>query len=346
MLADEADKLYSKTKPSIAVITSSCGICAAVKVADDLLLTAQHCVAALREVYVSWDDEQASKQGQIIAINVKDDLALIRIESDFKRPAIPILTNDKTVNVGTEVFAIGHPLAADLYSWEGFKFDFVFVLTRGMVSKVNKGRFFADVSVSGGNSGGPILDKSGTIIGIVSKKFAGPFAGQMSINTSHQKINEFLLSTQTQKTKEPVSIFFARSNISVNYKLAHDTRFSKPDGKGYSFDLDLFDRFHFSYGRYSFKNVGQQSASRKDLRLGYIMELPLTRTIPLRLGLLFLDSKVSKFGDFRKTDRAIGCQLGIFSDLLRLEYFNFLNKEHDNSTILSINLLPLISNLF
>jgi hypothetical protein len=69
--------------------------------------------------------------------------------------------------VGNEIYAIGAPAREDL----------AFSMTRGIVSGVREidGQKFlqTDASVSPGNSGGPLVDRKGRAIGVVSWKLAG-----------------------------------------------------------------------------------------------------------------------------------------------------------------------------
>ena len=104
------------------------------------------------------------------------DLALIQIESP--PPNLPTMTfgNPDEVEVGDEAIAIGHPEQGGLWT-----------LTTGTVSTVisnfnrvqGKDVFQTEASVNRGNSGGPLLDENGAMIGIntmIARQGAGGVA--------------------------------------------------------------------------------------------------------------------------------------------------------------------------
>jgi S1-C subfamily serine protease len=71
--------------------------------------------------------------------------------------------------VGSDVYVIGHPVGL---GW---------TITRGIVSAVRKAGEIApiemiqtDAAISPGNSGGPLLNRYGQLVGVVVSKFAGP----------------------------------------------------------------------------------------------------------------------------------------------------------------------------
>jgi len=94
------------------------------------------------------------------------DVAMIKIEQDGLAP-LPI--NISIINVGDEIYAMGSPLDETLSS----------TLTKGIVSAFRKTEdgfeyIQSDVSIQHGNSGGPLMDKYGNVVGMtVSGMFAG-----------------------------------------------------------------------------------------------------------------------------------------------------------------------------
>lgn len=93
----------------------------------------------------------------ILGVSRKYDLALGRL-SNWPRPTVPARLSDKNVpDVGEQVIVIGNPL--------GLKNT----VTVGTVSAYSRGkeRFLQfDAAVNGGNSGGPLFDSKGRLIGI------------------------------------------------------------------------------------------------------------------------------------------------------------------------------------
>lgn len=104
-------------------------------------------------------------RGRLLAYDMALDLALIQIEQlDRSLPRIAFADSERVV-VGDQVFAIGHPEQGGLWS-----------LTSGVISAFRqdhggvrgKNLFQTDASINRGNSGGPLLDIDGKMVGINS----------------------------------------------------------------------------------------------------------------------------------------------------------------------------------
>jgi serine protease Do len=104
-------------------------------------------------------------RGEILAYDLPLDLALIKIVNpDKKFETIPF-ANSETIDIGQQVYAIGHPEQGGLWS-----------LTTGVISArwknyggvQGKDLFQTDASINRGNSGGPLLDDQAAMIGINS----------------------------------------------------------------------------------------------------------------------------------------------------------------------------------
>lgn len=104
-------------------------------------------------------------RGKLLAYDLALDLALVKI-TGLDQPLTTIdFADSETAEIGDEVFAIGHPEQGGLWS-----------LTTGVISAhwrnyggvPGKHLFQTDASINRGNSGGPLLDQQGTMIGINS----------------------------------------------------------------------------------------------------------------------------------------------------------------------------------
>jgi serine protease Do len=83
------------------------------------------------------------------------DLAVLKISGRRNLPMVR-LGNNRSVEVGNEVYAIGTPLRERNYN----------TLTTGIVSAIRKGIVQHSASISEGNSGGPLLNNAGEVIGV------------------------------------------------------------------------------------------------------------------------------------------------------------------------------------
>jgi serine protease Do len=107
--------------------------------------------------------------------DAKLDLAVLELESAPSRPALS-LADPASVSIGDRVAAIGHPEQGGLWT-----------LTTGVLSTVvaelggvkGKAAFQTDASINRGNSGGPLLNSNGDIVGVntlMSRKAADGLA--------------------------------------------------------------------------------------------------------------------------------------------------------------------------
>jgi S1-C subfamily serine protease len=131
------------------------------------VVTAQHVISALTEIYVIMDDGRVSKATTIGSCQYSD-VAVLKLENS---PSIesPPLADSSKVRIGEPVIAIGSP------------FNLRDTLTGGIISQVNQyanygtdteNRWVAnllqfDAAVNPGNSGGPLVNSSGEVVGIV-----------------------------------------------------------------------------------------------------------------------------------------------------------------------------------
>lgn len=130
---------------------------------DGLILTNFHVVSGSAKIQVTLPD-QSQFFGQALDTDRSDDLALIKITPKKKLPFLHLGDSDH-LQVGQKVLAIGNP-----FGLEG-------TLTVGVVSSIGRvisgetgqriqGMVQTDAAINGGNSGGPLLDSSGNVIGI------------------------------------------------------------------------------------------------------------------------------------------------------------------------------------
>lgn len=130
---------------------------------DGYLLTNAHVVEAMDEVSIILADG-AERKAVVVGADPYADLAVLKAEG--QAPAVAALGNSDVLNPGETVIAIGSPLG-----------DFKNTVTVGVVSATGRsidtgagyqieGLIQTDAAINQGNSGGPLLNLAGEVIGI------------------------------------------------------------------------------------------------------------------------------------------------------------------------------------
>jgi len=179
--AQSVSDLFERVRKSVVIITteetdfvagdeirkvSTQGLGSGVMIEGGLILTAAHVVQTANLVLVSFYDGQEIF-GRVIGSSPQADVAIVRLESLPKNiPELPLGDSD-AVRTGDDIIVVGAP------------FGLAYTLSKGIVSgrstldqsgsSLNEVEFFqTDASINQGNSGGPMFDMDGQVIGIVS----------------------------------------------------------------------------------------------------------------------------------------------------------------------------------
>ena len=171
-------EIYEKAIPSVVSITcagpsSSSSGTGVIITSSGYLVTNAHVVEGARQISVLLSDEREF-QAELVGADTVSDLAVLRIEA-------PDLTaaefgDSSALRVGDSVVAIGDPLGIELRG----------TMTNGIISAINRdvttgGRTLTliqtNAALNSGNSGGPLINCYGQVIGINTMKM-GVFTSQ------------------------------------------------------------------------------------------------------------------------------------------------------------------------
>jgi S1-C subfamily serine protease len=171
-------------EPSVVRIATGTGVGSGFIVSEDgYIVTNNHVVASsagvtLKQVQVTLSDGTVLT-GRVIGTDPRSDLAIVKIEGGPYR-ALALADLD-TVEIGQDVVAIGYAL--DLRRGEGPSFS----VTRGIVSQKNRaieeaailGAIQTDAAINHGNSGGPLLNLHGEVVGVNTSLVPDPTTGSV-----------------------------------------------------------------------------------------------------------------------------------------------------------------------
>jgi len=157
---DQQIKLFGKIAPSVIFIGDERSLATGFFVSEEgLALTAAHVVENHREVEVVLHGGKRTR-AKVLATQPDVDLALLQVSVE-RAPALPLATGND-LRVGQWVGAVGHGLGG------------VWAFTVGMISNLYEAKQGAEVvqtqiPLNPGNSGGPIFDRNGRVVAVVSK---------------------------------------------------------------------------------------------------------------------------------------------------------------------------------
>ncbi len=190
--------------------------------ADGIILTNAHVVKDANEVTVKLTDRREFR-AKVLGADPKTDVAVLKIEA--KNLPVVALGNVKDLRVGEWVLAIGSP------------FGFENTVTAGVVSA--KGRTLpddsavpfiqTDVAVNPGNSGGPLFNSRGEVVGINSQIYSQS-GGYMGVSFA---IPIDLASSVQKQIVNTGKVQHARLGVAVqevNQALADSFNLDRPEG--------------------------------------------------------------------------------------------------------------------
>ena len=160
------DELLTRVRPMLAIVHSGRhGAGAGILAGDGLVLTSQHVIARGRSFKVKLDDD-ASYEARVLSREPETDLALLEIPANGHPAAI---FSKREPRPGEMVFAFGNPWGERA------------VLTGGVLSAITLARtrrceipvLRTDARLAPGNSGGPLLNAAGEVIGLNAMIFGG-----------------------------------------------------------------------------------------------------------------------------------------------------------------------------
>ena len=164
-IGEDFSGIYYDSVDSVVIVTTNTGQGTGFIIdREGYIVTNYHIMegATAAEIYTSSDGPY---DVQLIGVNSIMDVALLKIEENFQKLTFGDSDN---VDIGEKVIAIGNP------------YGLQFSATVGSISQIHREGpnglnvyLQIDAAVNPGNSGGPVIDKNGKVIGMVNFKVKG-----------------------------------------------------------------------------------------------------------------------------------------------------------------------------
>ena len=160
-VVDNLTQVYQKYRKSVVTVLAVYGSAKGTGFIIDssgLILTNQHVVRSSQWIAVQVD-ETHRLPAELLAADSEKDIAILWINPAKVPDILPVVLlppGGEPAVEGERVFTIGSPLHQSK------------VMTTGVVSKVEKRAIISDININHGNSGGPLFNSQGIVIGVTT----------------------------------------------------------------------------------------------------------------------------------------------------------------------------------
>lgn len=195
----------------------------------DFVITNYHVVRGNKIVAIE-DSKKDRHLAYVVMVNPEVDLAFLSVESLNEQDGLIKIEDQIDLMNAQKVYISGYP------------FGMPFTITEGIVSSPNQpmhGRNYiqTDAAVNPGNSGGPMLNKDGVLMGVTTSKFTN--ADNVGFGIKHddviKQINDYTFTDTTYRVK----------CNSCDSFIETQTEFCPSCGN--SIDASVFEEFEKSY---------------------------------------------------------------------------------------------------
>jgi len=202
-IADSVEKIYDavvvvENYVNNSLYSTGTGFVYKVDEKNGYIITNYHVIENASEVFVMFTNNERIKT-EIVGVDEYQDIALLSVSND-KVIKVASIGSSENLRVGDTTFAVGAPLDSSIYSW---------TVTRGILSGKNRLVEFSlgtgyfqtttyvievlqtDTAINSGNSGGPLCNANGEVIGVTNMKIASESVEGMGFAIPIETIVEY-----------------------------------------------------------------------------------------------------------------------------------------------------------
>jgi serine protease Do len=203
---------------------------------DGYILTNYHVVEGAQQVQVVLSTNK-TVGAKVVNYDANYDVAVLKMTEKVDIPAVVELGDSDNLQIGESVVAIGNPLGTDFFG--SVTTGIVSALNRKIDGDTNKSTYIqTDAAINSGNSGGPLINSSGQVIGINTAKIKQSgvegLGFAIPINSVRNKISDLskpilMIGIQGREIDKALS---AQYNLPIGLYIQEITEFSPAEKAG------------------------------------------------------------------------------------------------------------------
>ena len=233
---------------------------------DGNIVTNYHVIEGASKVSVIFNNGK-EVSAKVIAVNEKDDLAILDVDDSVEMPGIAKLAENDNLNAGQEIITIGNPLGK----------EFSGTVTKGIISSTSrtvsmngeqKEFIQIDAAINPGNSGGPLINLKGEIIGVNTAKKSGENIEGMGFSIKIAKVREMINNIENYKVENKANSTgnYSNSGESGDYSVpSYEGQYNSPRYGEYSSPNSDIEEYLERY----FKNSQNRNQYRGTYKWSY-----------------------------------------------------------------------------
>ncbi len=215
------DRVRLPNRPATPAIEHAYGTAFFIN-ADGYMLTNHHVVEGADKITVTLND-RTELDATLVGSDERSDVAVLKV-AGTRFPALPI-GDSNTIRVGEPVLAIGSPFGFDYSASAGI----VSAKSRSFSRETSVPFIQTDVALNPGNSGGPLFNQRGEVVGINSRIFSGT-GGYMGLSFSIPMDAAMDIYEQLKANGEVARAYLGIYPQDIDRNLAEAYNLSRPQG--------------------------------------------------------------------------------------------------------------------
>lgn len=186
---------------------------------EGVIVTNNHVIEGASEIIIDFHDG-SKLNAELVGTDAKTDLAVLRVKADKPLPYVKLGSSDNA-RVGDWVMVIGNPFGLN----SSVSVGIISARNRDIQSGPYDNYIQTDAAINQGNSGGPLFDKNGDVIGVNTAIFSPSGGGSVGIgfavpsDTARSVVSQLLEFGETRRGWLGVNILHVTDELAESIAL-------------------------------------------------------------------------------------------------------------------------------